>query len=71
MAVLDVEVLQVNENKNTVLSEVIKRLGPLDGTVKVSLASGEPFTDEIIDTVVNNMQEIGQLLLVRLVNKLK
>jgi hypothetical protein len=65
MAILDVEVLQVNDQKSSVLREVIARQGPPDGTVIVTLSSGQPFSDELIDTIVNNMQEIGALLLVR------
>ena len=66
MAILDVEVLTIDEEKRQlVYEEVIAQQGPPDSTIVVSLATEEEFSDDIIELVLATFGEIGEIILVR------
>ena len=67
MALIDIDVVQVNEEKKQrVLQEVIGQQGPPDGTVIITSATGE-FDDDMVDVVVETFSECGDIILVRFV----
>ncbi|KAJ8299183.1 hypothetical protein KUTeg_023243 [Tegillarca granosa] len=67
MAVIDIEVLEVQEKKKkALLDNVIRQQGPPDGTVIVSVANGD-FDDDMVDSVVETFSDIGEIILVRFV----
>ena len=73
IAIIEVDIHQVNENKrNNVFREVIRDLGPPDATVIVGLNEScdddNIFDDEFMNALVQNLSEIGEIILVRFVS---
>lgn len=65
IAVIDIEILEVQEKKKkALLDNVIRQQGPPDGTVIVSVANGD-FDDDMVDSVVETFSDIGEIILVR------
>lgn len=70
MAILDIEVLEVDPDKrDVILDDLIQEHGPSDCTVIVTMATGEEFSDEMIDAVLDTFAEadLSETILVRLV----
>ncbi|KAK3104004.1 hypothetical protein FSP39_023595 [Pinctada imbricata] len=68
LAILDIEVNRVIEdNKEGKLRHVISEQGPPDGTVIVSMVTGE-FDDEMVDSIVDAFTDVGDIILVRFVD---
>jgi hypothetical protein len=66
MALIEIEVLQCNEDRrNATLRRVIEQLGPADGTVVIELESGEEFSDELVEEIVDSFGDYGDIILVR------
>ena len=70
MAILDIEVLEVDPDKrDVILDEIIQEYGPLDCTIIVTMATGEDFSDEMIEAVLDLFTDadLSETILVRLV----
>jgi len=68
MALIEIEVLQCDDTlRSSTLQRAINWLGPPDGTVVLTLESGEEFSDELVDEVVDTFGEFGEIILVRCV----
>jgi len=66
MALIEIEVLRsVDDLRSATLQRAVNWLGPPDGTVVLSLDSGEEFSDELVDEVVDMFGEFGEIILVR------
>jgi hypothetical protein len=60
MAILDLPVLEVDPDKRDVIfDEIIQEHGPPDGTVVVTMATGEDFSDEMIDAILDAFIDAG------------
>jgi len=69
MALIDIEVLKSDEAlRSGTLQRAVKWLGPPDGTVVLTLDSGQEFSDELVDEVVDTFGEFGEIILVRFVH---
>ena len=67
MAIIETEVLQCNEERrNATLRRIIEQLGPTDGTIVLELESGEEFTDELVEEIIDVFGDVGEIILVRL-----
>lgn len=66
MALIEIEVLRCNEDqRNAALKRVIEQLGPADGTVILEVESGEEFSDELVEEIVDSFGDFGEIILVR------
>jgi synaptojanin len=66
MALIEIEVLRCDEDeRNAALRRVIEQLGPADGTIVLELDSGEEFSDELVEEIVDSFGEFGEIILVR------
>ncbi len=66
MAILDLDVLTVDpDRRDMVFNDIIAQQGPPDGTVVVTMATGEEFTDDAIDGILDTFGEVGDIILVR------
>jgi len=66
MALIEIEVLRSDDTlRRSTLQRAVNWLGPPDGTVVLSLESGEEFSDELVDEVVDTFGEFGEIILVR------
>ena len=70
MAIVDVEVIHVKEEKRDhVFDQVILEQGPPDGTVIVYLGDGDTdFEDDMVDEVLALFGDVGEIILVRYKN---
>jgi len=72
MAMIDIEVLRSDDAlRSCTFQRAVNWLGPPDGTVVLSLQSGDEFSDELVEDVVDTFAEFGEIILVRLVYALK
>ena len=63
---IDIEIVHVDEKKrDATLEQVIGQQGPPDGTVVVTLASGNEFEDELVNSVIEALGSCGEIILVR------
>jgi len=68
MALVDIEVLRSDDAlRSSTLQRAVSWLGPPDGTVVLTLESGQEFSDELVDEVVDTFREFGEIILVRFV----
>jgi len=68
MALIDIEILRSDEaSRSSTLQHAVSWLGPPDGTVVLTLESGQEFSDELVDKVVDTFGEFGEIILVRFV----
>jgi len=68
MALVDIEVLRSDDAlRSSTLQHAVSWLGPPDGTVVLTLESGQEFSDELVDEVVDTFGEFGEIILVRFV----
>ena len=66
MAILDIEVLTVDDKKREeVYHDVISQQGPPDGSIIVSIADQDDFEEEAVDAILEKFGEIGEIILVR------
>ena len=71
LGIFDIDIIKVTEEKkNERLHDVVAQQGPPDGTVIVSMATGE-FDDDMIDSIVETFSDIGEIILVRWVYNLE
>ncbi|KAJ8280126.1 hypothetical protein GJAV_G00050820 [Gymnothorax javanicus] len=70
-AIIDAEVLEVNpEARRQVYDEVVAAQGPPDGTVLVSVyEEGGVFDDALIDHLLNEFADFGDVVLIRFVEE--
>jgi len=68
MALIDIEVLRSDDtSRSATLQRAVSWLGPPDGTVVLTLESGQEFSDELVDEVVDTFGQYGEIILVRFV----
>jgi len=66
MALIEIEILRSDDDlRSSTLQRAVKWLGPPDGTVVLARESGDEFTDELIDEVLDAFGEFGEIILVR------
>jgi len=66
MALVEIEVLRADDPlRSSTLQRAVKWLGPPDGTVVLTLESGDEFSDELVDEVVDTFGDFGEIILVR------
>ena len=67
MGIFEVDVTNIDKNKReSLFHDVVSKQGPSDGTVVVTFSNQTQFDDnEQIDTVISQMSEVGDILLVR------
>jgi len=66
MAIVDIEVLQCNDDRRSAtLKAIIDQLGPTDGTVMLELESGNEFSDDLVNEIVDTFGDYGEIILVR------
>jgi len=66
MALIEIEVLRCEDTlRSSTLQRAVNWLGPPDGTVVLTLESGEEFSDKLVDDVVDTFGEFGEIILVR------
>lgn len=66
MAIIEIDILEVDEDRrDAVFQELIDQQGPQDGTVIVSPADGNPFDEEMETEIMDTLNEVGEITLVR------
>jgi len=66
MALIEIEVLRSDDAlRHSTLQRAVNWLGPPDGTVVLTLESGDEFSDELVEGVVDTFGEFGEIILVR------
>jgi len=66
MALIEIEVLRSDEAlRSSTLQRAVKWLGPPDGTIVLTLESGEEFSDQLVDEIIDTFGEFGEIILVR------
>jgi len=69
MALIEIEVLRSDDaQRSSALQQAVNWLGPPDGTVVLTLESGDEFSDELVEAVVDTFGDFGEIILVRYVD---
>ena len=66
MGLFDIQVMKVKDtDRDRVFEESVSAQGPQDGTVVISIATGEEFEDDLVDEIVGTFSNAGEIILVR------